>query len=505
MGQIINENFQPTEESPEERTANLVHFRDQVNVRYDESIPVTEPSKIEPVYDTNRALQKALNPKYDKDTPLEEIQKNLAKEEDEHQKSFASDVNRLVNESDRRIEHQRALDSNEEANKGFNNLRPLSDTGKKFFENQDVYKEKEEQRTEIEDLKNNLEVLKLQISMFENRIKELENQNSTTPIVEPEPVVEPVEPEPLPIPVVVTTPENSNTDRSNLDKERRDRNLRRAGIIASGVAGAVAGGALSIALSTSTPGGTIIGSFALGIAAKSANSGLQYFQNRETRLKQQLSNTEDQNEKTRIERRLRFATTMRTAMTYVKPFLIGAGIGFAVTSIAQIPIGGESLIHRVGDIFNPDASSIDTVASQIPGQNSLPDTQQVTQTEVPLGGTEVPDSVLVENGRVNLEGSAWNSNLAGQPQGNLPGEAFNHSNYVGGVHEMAPNLAEQALKQAGVTRQMLMNHLGTNGTHQLLNGFVDAIQMGNPNPTLTEVLSRMNNEGARNLLNLIGK
>ena len=68
---------------------------------------------------------------------------------------------------------------------------------------------------------------------------------------------------------------------------------------------------------------------------------------------------------------------------------------------------------------------------------------------------------------------------------------------------MAPRMLENDLIQLGVTRDMLMNNLGTQGTHSLLNNYLYAIQNGTTDPNLLEILNKMGSEGAKNLANAI--
>ena len=113
------------------------------------------------------------------------------------------------------------------------------------------------------------------------------------------------------------------------------------------------------------------------------------------------------------------------------------------------------------------------------------------------------DPGLIQNGRVNLPGSAWDGNLANGPVGELPGGALNHSNYVGGVHEMAAYQLNQDLASAGVTPSELST-LQTAEIHRgLLNGYLDAINSGTVDPNLTDILGNMNSEAAKSLLQII--
>jgi hypothetical protein len=115
----------------------------------------------------------------------------------------------------------------------------------------------------------------------------------------------------------------------------------------------------------------------------------------------------------------------------------------------------------------------------------------------PVAPPETPsqEGILVQDGRVNLEESAWHNNLGGEPQGNLSGGVTNHSNFAGGTHEMAPFLLENDLQELGVTRQNLLDTLGTRGVHQLLNDYHSQVYSGAKNVDIIEALKKMGEQG----------
>ena len=189
--------------------------------------------------------------------------------------------------------------------------------------------------------------------------------------------------------------------------------------------------------------------------------------------------------------------------------MVGFGGSLAFRSLFM---GGQSLIEHMGATQGSESIAATTHESVIPEANNqqgdiINSDPGISNTgggsETLMSPEPLTENVLTSNGRVDLPGSAWNGNLANGPAGNLPGGVENHSNFMGGVHEMAPHLAETALQNAGITRSALLENLGTSGTHRLLNSFVDAIQMGNPNPSLVDILTKMNTPGAQNLISMI--
>jgi len=291
------------------------------------------------------------------------------------------------------------------------------------------------------------------------------------------------------------------------DKERRERNLKRLSL----VAGVVSGVGTGLLVSS----GAIVPVAVTVAASNLVTFGTDAFAKRGiekigTRLSNKDLSLED---RTKLEKRKFNLEKLRKGLSYIKPFIGGFGGGFAASALFRsVFMAGQSLIQKFGNTGESSQVTTSTESTQETPTNteSSKDISNQVSTETGtsvenLGSEAITEDVLVSNGRVNLPGSAWNGNLAGDSVGTLQGGALNHSNYTGGVYEMAPNLAEQALKQAGITRNVLLDNLGTDGTHRLLYNFVTEIQSGNANPTLTSVLSKMQGEGVENLLKIINK
>jgi hypothetical protein len=132
---------------------------------------------------------------------------------------------------------------------------------------------------------------------------------------------------------------------------------------------------------------------------------------------------------------------------------------------------------------------------ETPSEEQAPGQEQPPVEQPPITPETTQEGILVQDGRVNLEGSAWHSNLGGNPQGNLPGGATNHSNFAGGTHEMAPFLLENDLQELGVTRDNLINTLETGGVHQLLNEYHSRVYNGATDPDLVDILKNMGERG----------
>lgn len=425
-------------------------------------------------------------------------------------KDFFARQDEIAEKAKRDALHQEALDSNRKANEGFPANAPLSNTGRTFFANEDIYKEKAKADDEITSLHNELDSLREEIAALREAIRKL-TEPEPTPEPEPEPTPEPTpEPEPEPTPEPTPEPE-PNPEENDRDRERRERNIRRAKIIA-GVAGGVTGvgTGLMIASTAALPVGAAL------IGANILTSGTDYVLRRNSQsLARRIEAETDQARKEVLERRLNRVNKIRTGIGYVQPFIRGFMVGFGGSlAFRSLFMGGQSIIEQMGATQGTENIATTTHADAV-AQSNAPETplsggssaENITNvgggSETLMSPEPLTENVLTSNGRVDLPGSAWNGNLANAPAGDLPGGIANHSNFVGGVHEMAPHLAETALQNAGITRSALLENLGTSGTHRLLNSFVDAIQMGNPNPSLVDILSKINTPGAQNLISMI--
>ena len=108
---------------------------------------------------------------------------------------------------------------------------------------------------------------------------------------------------------------------------------------------------------------------------------------------------------------------------------------------------------------------------------------------------------MITNGRVNLPGSAWNGNLAGNPV-----EGANElisSSFTGGQTNMAAFHLNKDLAEVGLKLSDLTGKMGTEGVHKLLNGYFNAIRGGTANPALKTILQSSNITGASDILSML--
>ncbi len=250
---------------------------------------------------------------------------------------------------------------------------------------------------------------------------------------------------------------------------------------------------------------TLGGRFATPLIRKAANS----LRNRSEHLKYSDRSTATLEQLNDMDKRQRRNEWWANRLGEVAAVVSGGTAGYGLGKFAQALFGWQGI---TGAGNGPEVTQGDISGGQAKGplgpeEASIgPDTPPVEPVTPPSGPETLPsDGVLVQNGRVDLPGSAWNGNLAGEAAGNLPGEALNYSNYTGGWHEMAPRMLENDLISNGLTRTQLLDNLGTPGTHQLLNEYLQAIQSGTADPNLVDALNNIGTEGAKNLLNIINK
>ncbi len=298
-------------------------------------------------------------------------------------------------------------------------------------------------------------------------------------------------------------PEDNKKPEDLARKERNNKRLAMvAGIVTGGAVG-LAGGAAVIPTALVVTGIGGLGSLGLN----------KYADWKEGRIDRRLKIETNPEERTRLEKTKQDMQKIRKYSDRARQFFIGGGIGLAAAGLfTNFFWGGQGAIEH----FSSQATTIDptsTVASASPADTiqSQPTTTTVdtttpnidTTTTASAEAINTDTSVLVRNGHVDLPGSAWNQNLAGHSTGNLPGGAENFSNYTGGWHEMAPRMLENDLIQNGLSRPQLLEKLGTEGTHRLLNAYLSQIQAGTANPDLITTLQGMNTQGAQELIQII--
>ncbi len=381
--------------------------------------------------------------------------------------------NSVTPEIETRDLHQEALDSNKNANEGFVSGPVLSNTGRSFFENEDVHGENAKLREDIEDLKKQIAELTkkfddpnaLQEALDPNKSRPLnpleevqttllkeedERQRKFAQDVEDErikydPTYNPnLIPSVTPIP---KTPELTTTTAIEAaEKENRERNLKRVALIA-GVAVGGTGGVL---------GGTpVAGIGALACAgAGLLNKGLDFAGGRRIeKLTAQLKMATDSEIRAKLEKRISNWEKIRKGTVYAAQFFKGATMGFAASGLAMgIFNAGHGLVWNTPDVSAGTVTGTTTGGTES-SQTSIPENIQSTS---PI--ESVPETYdLFANGQVNLEGSAMDGwRLADIPEyyQNMPLEQIPAEQFAN-TGSKAFQIFIRDLQGNGVTNEML--------------------------------------------------
>ena len=202
------------------------------------------------------------------------------------------------------------------------------------------------------------------------------------------------------------------------NKERKERNWKRAALIA----GVVAGGSTGILGGVPAAG---IGALAC-IGAGVINKGVDFIgSKRINKLTEQLKTTTDPETKTKLEKRIKNWEKARKGTEYVKSFLTGAKLGLLASSIfSGAFMGGHGLVWNQAEIPTAIPTG-NTDASGTLGSTSTTETAPQVDQPAPStdGGFSTPEATtetydIFANGRLNLPGSEMDGwRLADIPAG----------------------------------------------------------------------------------------
>lgn len=290
-------------------------------------------------------------------------------------------------------------------------------------------------------------------------------------------------------------PKQEQEKIQDLKENKKQRDYKRialvAGVITGTSAGLLVGGA---AAASAIPVAVVAGIEAFAIE-KIGTSRLK-------KLQEKISKEEDESKRIALEKRMRNWGKVIKFAGISRSFLTGASTGLILSSfISNQFMGGQGFLNKLNTPNNvqvtqpQEMGSTSTAGTQSSNINTTTSSQNIPETK-PLEtvtSTTVDNSsgVIVQNGRVNLPDSAWNSNLGGAPTVDLPGGEGNFSSYPGGIENMAAYQAEKDLAAAGLTRDQVLGNLGTRGVHSLLNSYQSQIASGTTNPELLDTLRNL--------------
>lgn len=294
------------------------------------------------------------------------------------------------------------------------------------------------------------------------------------------------------------TLEKRNVDAgiNQVEAENTKKRIRKERIIK--IVAGVAGAGLALA----TPAVGVAAVVAVTLGGRLVGNGIkklsEKLRSKSTSLKYESRQGKTIAELNEIDKKIKRKEWWANRLGEASAVIIGGSTGYGI----------GAALHNVLGWGSNSAGTVTNTPSDLPGQASVSHAPTTGQGSIELpqgvGGSGIEtqgQGVLVDGGRVNLPGSAWNGNLAqGPAQDILQGGALNHSNYNGGIHEMAAHTLEDALVKNGVTRPELMENLNTSQVHQLLNRYLEATRGGNVNPDLAQMLNSVKPGVAETLL-----
>jgi len=285
-------------------------------------------------------------------------------------------------------------------------------------------------------------------------------------------------------------PKGEKEEKEKTVRDRKERNLSRKAVIglgiASGVGFSLVGGAATFPMA----------SLVAGVGGMTSATVEHFLSSKYSSNLLKLGSLTDPEQRAKLEKTIqkqeKILKITKNVTQFLRGFTIGSFVGGLATKIYMNSVAINELRNQP--------------LAQDQGQEQLAQNQEQEQlVQNQEQQSYVTEGVLVQNGKVNLPGSAWNQNLAGQAVGNLPGGVENFSNYRGGWHEMAPRMLEEDLISSGITRDTLFSNLSTSEVHKLINGYLTDIQSGVSNPDLVQNLKELGTNGAQKLIDMLSK
>ena len=442
-------------------TKEINYFRDQTKLNYGDSIPQTDPVKTETPLRTATEIamagqgmaEQVINQKIEKRNEIE-INNN-------EQKPTSKTVEIKEKDPAEIVEYLKRVNS---AMESLNKLR------EQYPDNKDIQE---------------------QINRLIGNISENIKTNTSPNKVQEE-----------------LKPEEKKDNKQEEDRKQKERATKKAALIA-GVIGGGTGFGVAVAFGAASAVPASIALVAGTITTYGAKRiGERVIAKTENELKQAGISQE---EKGRLEKKLLNWNKVYTWATHGFNFFKGFGIGLVGGSfVSKVFFSGQGLIDKLatGAQTTQTTSGIPENKISVSGpktieQSPIDTTHASSVSEISRSSISPTDTGLVQNGRVNLPGSAWDGNLAGSPTGTLPGGELLSSNFTGGQYDMAAYHLNKDLAEAGLRVSDLTSKMGTEGVHRLLNGYLNAIRGGTSNPVLRSVLESSNITGASDVLSMI--
>lgn len=300
---------------------------------------------------------------------------------------------------------------------------------------------------------------------------------------------------PLNIPPAIPTPVTPEVKVPTPEKDLISPKLRKIAMIA----GVVTGVATGMGGGSAVAGIGVMVCASVGLLNKVLESRGQIQQGK---LYKQLSEATDDITRGKLEKRINNWEKIRKGSSFAKEFLKGAGIGLLVSgAFSGLVMGGHGLAWNQADhtgfMQNPTDAGIEHNS-----KSPITDTDNTFRGSHDAIKTDFEGNSFIKDGRVNLPGDSIDGQMAGAPDQNITGNPSLDS--YGGPSQVAGYQLDVDL-EANQIPDDVWNQMPQIDQHRIYNQYWDAAKSGNNNPDLVQELQKLGSEGAKKVLQFMGK
>ncbi len=268
------------------------------------------------------------------------------------------------------------------------------------------------------------------------------------------------------------------------------------------IAGAVIGGSTGILGGVPAAGIGALTCIAGGLLNTGINklsgSGIE-------RWNRRLATVTDPAERTKLEKRVARLEKIKTfTETTAKDFLRGARHGLLASAIfSGVFLGAHGLAWNTPEPIMPTSTNPTGPSHIEPRTPTAPETGGAGGgAEGPIEPTTFEGNSFIKDGRVNLPGDAIDGQMAGAPDQSLTGnpslDSYGGQSQVGG-YQLDLDL------EANRIPDDVWNQMPQIDQHRIYNQYWEAAKAGNNNPDLAQELQKLGSEGAKKVLQFMGK
>jgi hypothetical protein len=209
--------------------------------------------------------------------------------------------------------------------------------------------------------------------------------------------------------------EIEDTEKTDPNKERKERNFKRVLLIGGVVSGVTTG--LLVTSATIPP----IGAALIASNALTAGSDFVLKLSGQSLLKK-ITSENDPERKHKLEKRLEKINKIRNAISYIKPFIRGATLGFAGSVLFRnIFLGGQSVLEKMASTSSGEgaSSNLGTLNNEGSTNQNMGESLPSTPSEEQVVTSGSQEGVGVEQIPTDMS--------AGQPEAWMTGDSFKAS------------------------------------------------------------------------------